>query len=301
MPNSYNMLKLIKNLKKKKPADKAEKHQRPPLDKAKLCEVIGYYPIGNRVRYYPEYKEEVTLDTLVIAYELNGHLLYSNAEIECCTTATTIVLNGKEIETVESFSILVPPGIGGEGKLDYERKESLGESSGFSRGNTITLLGPQVSGLVPTLDTVADKFYRFRDGVYAGERAVILIVDPRLLTLTDQRKHTRLETAIPVQMKCTHLSEPYNCMLSDLSDRSVRISCLHLNLNGEEYKKGKMVTLTFNLPESDEMRIIRGTIYRNEGDALVVTLQTIMRKKTFEKLKPIDIMEIKAKLLQHQN
>lgn len=294
------MLKLIKNLKKKQPSGDAKKPQRPPLDKALLCAVIAYFPIGNRARYYPEYKEELTLNSLILAYLINGHIVYSNADITCNKDNGTIELKGKPIDTIESFSILMPISTPGESKLDYERKKSLGQSSGFTRGNTITLLGPQVGGQVPTIDTVVQKFYRFRDGVYTGEQAVVLTIDPKLLTLEDQRKHIRLETAIPVKMKCTHFSDSYNCMMADISERSVRVACLHLNLSSEEYEPGKMVTLTFELPDCSETRIIRGTIMRNETDALVVTLNTIMRGKKFEKLKPIDIMEIKAKLLQQK-
>jgi hypothetical protein len=50
-----------------------------------LKSLIELFPIGKKQRYYPEYKTDIVFDTLIIAYCVNGHFLYSAAAIECDT------------------------------------------------------------------------------------------------------------------------------------------------------------------------------------------------------------------------
>ena len=47
-----------------------------------LRQVVEFFPIGKKIRYSPEYKKEVILDTLIVAYCVDGEYIYSWDAIE---------------------------------------------------------------------------------------------------------------------------------------------------------------------------------------------------------------------------
>lgn len=298
------MLGIFNKMSKKRATATGEKPQRASaFDNEGLARLIPYFPIGHKLLYYPEYKQELTLSTTIIAYAINNELVYSNSDISWKQEGgkTQVYLNGNLLDKISSFCFIMPMASRGEGELDYGRKESLGKDGGFIKGNNITLKVEQREGRLPMLDATVRKQMLLKEGHYVGHQVAILDVDPTKFRLIEQRSHVRLKTAVPGQLQGKSHHIPLSCTMVDFSDRAARIIYHEEAENAlPTYREGSQVTLSFDLPESTEARVIRGKVIRQHEDMVVMTLDNIMREKAFEKVDSFDIMEIKANLLQQQ-
>ncbi len=292
------MLKILKIFSKKNPDESHAPAPHVVLDSRKLCSLLRYFPIGSSLRYFPEYREEIILDSVIIAYLINSELIYSNSEITIPSDESGLILNSKLIDEVNSFSILIPSTSRGEAELDYEQKEILEQTGGFSRGNCITLIGQQQDGNIPVIDTIVKKHARLKEGHFDNTRVVILTADPALLKLKDQRSQARLAARIPGLIQTKLYSEPNPCTIIDFAGHAIKISCDSNELIPLSCKLDETVTLTFNLPVSTEPTVMRGKVTKTADSSMVIELTEISREKKFEKLATIDLIEIKAKLLQ---
>ena len=45
------------------------------VDIARVRTLIEFFPIGKKLRYYPEFNKDIVLDTLIVAYCVNGHFV----------------------------------------------------------------------------------------------------------------------------------------------------------------------------------------------------------------------------------
>lgn len=270
------------------------------LDSHKLCKMLPYFPIGSNLKYFPEYRQEITLDSIIIAYLINNEIVYSNNEITCTADGNELILNGTRLDEINSFAILIPSVSRGETELDYEQKESLEQSGGFARGNSITLIGQQHDEKISFIDTVVKKYARLKEGYFDNTQVVVLNTDPALLELKDQRTQVRLEAKIPGLIQTKLYSEQSSCTIVDFSEHTIKITCDDNEIVPMSCEKGEAITLTFNLPSSAEPNVMRGKVIKIDGAAMIIELEDILRGKTFEKLATIDLIEIKAKLLQQQ-
>jgi len=294
------MLGIFNRITKKKASTGKSETRRAELDRDSLISLMPHFSIGNKAKYFPEYKQELTLTTTIIAYAINNELVYSNSDISWTQEEgeTRIFLNGEPLKKIESFYFIVPTVSRGEEELDYTRKEKLGKDGGFTRGNNITLKGEQHGGRLPMVESTVRKQMMLKEGHYIGHRVAILDVDPAEFSLIEQRSHVRLKTEIQGQIQARPNKEPLSCTMVDFSDRAARIIYHGAGDSSSRYREGSMITFSFDLPKSAEERVIRGTVIRNHEETVVMTLDNIMREKAFEKMEPFDIMEIKANLLQ---
>ncbi len=268
------------------------------LDSPRLCQLLPYFPIGSNIKYSPEYRQEIILDTLIIAYLINSDLIYSNNKITTTDNDHTLVLNGTPVDEINSFAILIPTVGRNKAALDYAQKEILEQSGGLARGNNITLIGQQRAGEIPYLDTVVKKYARLKDGHFNKTQVAILNVDPNLLELKDQRNQARLAAKIPALVQTRLYSEKHQCTLINFSGQTVRICCDDNKIIPMSCEKGEIITLTFNLPTSTTPNTMKGRVVKIDGPALIVELEEILINQQFEKITTLDILEIKTKLLQ---
>ncbi|MDR2112938.1 MAG: hypothetical protein LBQ62_07560, partial [Candidatus Accumulibacter sp.] len=57
-------------------------HDEGEIDLERIGTLIEFFPIGKKLRYYPEFNKDIVLDTLVVAYCANGYFLYSMESVE---------------------------------------------------------------------------------------------------------------------------------------------------------------------------------------------------------------------------
>ncbi len=292
----------IFNKRVKKAAIKEKPLLKKTLDSDGLARLLPFFPIGNKLYYFPEFKQELTLNTAIIAYAINNELVYSNNDISWQKEngVFQLYLQGKQLKKIDSFCFIMPTVGRGKEELDYARKERLGKDGGFIKGNNITLNGEQCDGRLPVLDATVRKQVVLKEGHFIGHKVAILDVDPRAFKLIEQRRHVRLKTDIAGEIQAKSGQVSQRCTMVDFSDRAVRI--IHDDEGSERpsFREGSTVILSFDLPKSAEARVIRGKVIRQHDATVVMTLDNIKREKDFEKVELFDIMEIKANLLQQQ-
>ena len=278
---------------------------KPPLGGHALYRVMRHFPVGVRVEYYPEYRKEILLDSVVIAYVINGDFIYSAKELSCDETNGEISFEElgmyKCYRKITSFNIIVPVFTQSEAKLDYVRREELLKVGGLVAGNNITLMAEQQNGQIPVIETTVQRRAVLKDGYYANHTVALLEVDAESLLLTDQRAHMRLRTHIPVVLKLARRGEYklLNCVMVDFSDVSLRLVIDPDAIVDVRVKASDDVIISFNLPGRSEQLELMGKIFSVEGDAAVMMLKGMVDRGRVGKLGQIEILKIKASLLQH--
>ncbi|MCF6323198.1 MAG: PilZ domain-containing protein [Gammaproteobacteria bacterium] len=292
----------IFNKRAKKTAVKEMPLLKASLDSDGFARLLPYFPIGNKLNYFPEFKQELMLNTAIIAYAINNELVYSNNDISWQEENGTLQLYllGKRLKKINSFCFIMPTVGRGEEELDYVRKERLGKDGGFIKGNNITLNGKQSDGRLPVLDATVRKQLILKEGHFVGHKVAILDVDPKAFKLIEQRRHVRLKIDIVGEIQTRLGQVPQRCTMVDFSDHAVRIIYNDEDSDRSSFREGSTVTLSFDLPKGAEPRVIRGKVIRQHDATVVMTLDNIKREKDFEKVELFDIMEIKANLLQQQ-
>lgn len=269
-----------------------------PLDLAQLAAVIKNFPFGAAVRYYPEFKKSIVLESVMLGYVLDKKWYFSAQDIAFeGEGSTTRMLEGphRKAANPSTFSMVIPSQSRGIAQLDYARKEELERTGGLAKGNNITLVAAPHNGKTAVIETVVRRKTIVPEGPYANTPVVLLDVDASSLQRVDQRANMRLQTNIPAQLM-TSKSPPTPCLMVDFSDRSVRLSVVVAWATTMQARRE--VTLSFQLPGRNNDVVLRGEIQRRDDDELVITLEAIQRDNQFQRIEVIDILEIKAKLLQ---
>lgn len=273
-----------------------------PLALPSINELIKYFPIGEKVRYYPEFQKDAALDTLILGYGINGFYIYSPQEIRS-TPGVLRIFAGDEhklITELESFCLLIPCNPDDENKRGYVQRAELGPHGPFRHLNTITLVANSGQGIVCRIDTRVRKVSPVSKGIYAGHRVVLLDVVPSTLELTDQRQHYRVRTNLPATLSLRD-GGSYACTLQDFAEQSVQ---LRLDESDDELaalSEFRRLTLRLDVGNESQPKVFElgGNLYRKSGDSLVMTLQGIYRDGELEDLDLVDLLEIKASLLKH--
>jgi len=194
---------------------------------------------------------------------------------------------------------LIPFNQEDENKRDYVRKAELGPRGPFRRHNVITLLACSTGGTLSHLDTEVQRVLPLTDGIYAGHDVVLLDVLPSSLKLTDQRQHYRLQTHLPASLAIRE-GETHACTLLDFSEESVQLEFTELSADIMALTEYRRLTLSFNVGAGGHSKAYKldGVMYRKSDNRLVVKLQGIYKDNKLTTLGLVDILDIKASLLQ---
>jgi len=273
-----------------------------PLELPRINELIQHFPVGEKLRYYPEYQKDCALDTIILGYAINGLFIYSPMDIRS-TPGVLRLFTGEEhtlVTELESFSLLIPFNPDDDNKRDYVRRAELGPRGPFRRHNTITLTANSDDGILCHLDTLVRKIMPVNDGIYAGHQVVVLDVVPSSLVLTDQRKHYRVNTRLPATLSLRD-GGTYACTLRDFAEQSVQLNLDESNEELDRLTEFRRLTLCFDLGSERQPKCFEldGSMYRKSGGRLVMKLQGIYKGGKLKNLDLVDILDIKASLLRH--
>lgn len=271
----------------------------PALDSARACAVLQHFPIGTLVHYYPEFKKNIVLETVIIGYMVNKIPVFSAQEITCegdGANARILVRHERKPARLTSLGIIIPAENRGVGHLDYIRREELDRVGGLTVGNNITLMAQVSQGKTPLIQTTVSKNTQVKEGPFANTPIAVLDADIASLLLADQRAHMRLKVEVPARIGSDN-DALVDCIMADFSERSVRLR------SGEDgwpatVVAGRRLTLAFRLPGRDNDTVLRGDIYRVDYNDLVLMLEEVRRDGQFRRMEVIDVLEIKSKLLQ---
>lgn len=271
---------------------------RVPLDIARVGSVLEHFPFGTIVRYYPEFKKNIVLESVILGYLLDNHWFFAAQDIVIeneGNAARLLVGPQRDALRPSTFSIVIPAQSRGVEQLDYVRREELERTGGLANGNNITLIGQPHSGKTAIIETIVRKKSVVPEGPYAKTPVVLLNANIGSLQLLEQRAHMRLKTWVSAQVWLAN-GAPVPCTMSNFSDQSVRLSVG--TQWPEDLKAGCEVMLSVHLPGRNGNVVMRGGIFRRDDADLVVTLEAIQRNGQFQRMEVIDVLGLKARLLQ---
>lgn len=278
------------------------------LDNTRLVEIMRCFPIGGKIRFYPTLNDDLSFESIVIAYGINDHLVYTQNDIQVRVEEqeTSFLLDDDwtdvSVNRVRSFCLLLPYVSFTETVLDYPSKAALMQGwQPFSRDERLTLISVLTDRGVPHLEVKVRKRVTLKDGYYANHAVVVLEVRPETLTLLDQRQHRRIKTLVPARISCNEKGQVYSGVLVDFSEYYAKLEFDMTGPLAEASETARYIYLTLELGEQDRTREYRlkGKVIRR-GDGFVVMEFIGMRKDSqYMALEILDVLELKANLLQH--
>lgn len=285
--------------------EKAGGARRAEIDAAGLKVLTEFFPIGRKLRYYPEFQQDIVFDTLVVAYCVNDRFVYSRDAIETDGNGNPAkFMIGEErfelpLSRVGQFHLLVPDTSEMEKTLDYHRRAIIGRSRQFLKGNAITLISNAGARGVSTVDTQVAKQIVFKDGPYANSKMILLDPDFATLSVTDQRQKARVRTRVPVDLYLNRDEPPFPCVLGDFSESSMRLR-VGENLHAmPAIGEGLAVTIAINLGEAAKTYWIRGWVLRRATDSCVIQFEELYKDGEFLRFNLMDTLELKTGLLNY--
>lgn len=279
----------------------------PPasIEPVRLLEVMQSFPIGTKIQYHPEYQEDITLNSIIIAYGINDELVYSNDVIRGWQDGKSLSLvignggNEKLINKVESFCFVIPENPQEEQQLDYTRKAQIGTGGQYRRGNSISIMSSGCDRGVPVIDTSVRKTIRLKEGYYAKHNVVVLDVEMDSYDIRDKRLHYRLQINLPISLKLSEDELAYPCTLEEYAENSVRIAFSDEEPFASLINEGASIYFTIDMRNRLKKYMLIGTVQKRSPDKAVIRLNKIYRDHNYQDFNLLDALDIKASLLQH--
>lgn len=275
------------------------------VDPERLKTLVDFFAIGRKLRYYPEFKKDIVLDTLVVGYCVNGEFLYSGDTVEHDANGLPFAFRvgdgGQRVRVSELrlFQMLVPDTSELEMQLDYFRRAELGRGKQFNKGNYISLISNAGTRGLATIDTEVAKQIVMPSGPYAHTKMVLLTPEMNTLSVTDQRKKPRAKTAVPVVLCLPGGTLSGPCVIADISDDSVRVRGRDRETPLPPMAAGAEVTLDIDLGDSGKRYLLRGRVLRRASDACVIHLEGLFEAGRVRNFSQLDLLELKASLLNY--
>jgi len=283
----------------------SENGTRMRIDSNRIKTLIEFFPIGKKLRYYPEFQKEIVFDTFIIGYCVNGSFVYSGESIDHDSQGYPIAFRVGESEKrtlvsdLKLFQLLVPDTSDLEMKLDYQRRALIGRGRQFNKGNCISLISNAGAKGVSTVDTEVAKQIVLPDGPYAQTKMILLTPELQTLIVTDQRKKARTKIGAPVLVSLPEgvLSGP--CTIVDISESAVRIRVRDRDATMPVMHQGGEVILDIDLGEEKQRYIIKGSVIRSSIETCVIKLEGLFKDGKLRSFDPLDLLELKAGLLNY--
>jgi hypothetical protein len=275
-----------------------------------VSECLRHFPIGTRILYAPESKRELRLESVLMAYSIDRHLLYAREDVVKETVAGRSLLRLRtegpdvRLERVRNVHFMVPHQLRSEidfkpaGRDRPEEKLVQKPVNDFERGSLLTLFCFSPYGRVPNIRALVRSTSTLTGGPYVNHRVVTL--DPLFTTLSyaDKRRFFRMRTQIPVLLQLPGDETGHEGVLEDFSERFVRLrtrSAAVLRAASE----GQRLALSFELPTGPGGVTLHGTVARQRRDGVVLELKSILKDGRLLDFQLVDQIELKSALLQH--
>ncbi|MBX3647483.1 MAG: hypothetical protein KF853_11255 [Rhodocyclaceae bacterium] len=286
-----------------RPPDGRDEAKGREIDGERLRMLAEHFPIGKKIRYFPEFQRDIVFHTIIIAWRVNDHFIYSREAVEKDGEGmpTAFIVGEKKtrlpLAKVRRLQLMVPDTTDMERSLDYVRRAALGPNGQFVRGNAITLISDTCHRGIPSVDTQVDIRLRMKDGPYADNQMVLLRPELETLMIADQRQKARVPSHVPVSLYLKDDAPPVGCILGDFSDVSLRLLASPGQQALPPMKANDKVVVILNLGDAASIYRIRGSVLRTAADACVIKLKQLYKDGDFSPIKTMDILEIKTGLL----
>ena len=281
--------------------------QKPDI--AALKDVCKHFPIGANVNYYPEYQTSMTMQSVILGYEINDVKVFIQHQIETEISASSrpsvtlkLEQETKTFHQLDSFCLLLPANAGEEYKLNFISKSSLGNKGQFRHGNSISLVAPQNQG-VAMLETTVREVSLAKEGFFKGHYLAILKVISNSLEFAELRNHYRVNTRIPIKLKSQDTPASLApALLCDYSEQYVRIKVSNDEQIPARFAVNSRISFVLVLEQSHKTFELNGRIHRAEMGYILVEMQQISTNgSTQREFGLMDALSLKAGILQHPN
>lgn len=275
------------------------------FDAEKMRMLVEHFPIGRKLRYYPEYQRDIVFHTIVIAYRVNDQFIYARDAVTYRADGLPagFTLSDKSLlplAKLRKFQMLLPDTTSMEGKLDYFTRAELGPSGQFRSGNTITLVAETQERGIPSLDTRVDRRQVLNDGPYADSPCVLVTPELETLQVVDQRRKQRVQTEVRASLLFHAGAPAFRCILSDFAETTLRLSVPEPGQSMPPLVAENHVIVEFDFGDVDTSYRLRGKVFRREDGFCVIRFEELYKDGEFERIKMMDIIEIKTGLLNRQ-
>ncbi|MFT3848174.1 MAG: hypothetical protein QM739_05705 [Propionivibrio sp.] len=280
-------------------------HSSAAFQLARIRMLIEFFPIGKKLRYYPEFKQDIVFDTLILGYCVNGGYVYSTDAIDRDAEGNPTVFRFGEndqrtpVAALKLFQLLVPDTSHLEMKLDYHRRAQIGRGKQFNKGNYISLISNAGGKGVSTVDTEVAKQVNLPDGPYSHMNMVLLTPELSTLSVSDQRKKFRAKITAPVTLHAPEAGRALPCALVDMSEDEVRMRVREHGAVMPELRRGDGVIIEADLGEAERHYTIKGNVIRRSPETCVLQLEGQIRDGRYCSFSPLDLLELKAGLLNY--
>lgn len=286
----------------------AKRAPRAFLEPADLQAFMVHFPIGSRVFYFPEQRREMRLETVLLGYAVNRRSVFSAGALRIGEEGVVLVDEEGNRETlgiIDDFYFLIPYQERSEVDLVDKWWERGPDAPGataindFVAGNVVTLFARRGPQGMPKIETTVRRTALLKKGLYANTRVVMLRPEPELFGYVDRRHDQRIATRIPTVVKTSRDGPTVRALIDEFSEGHICIS----PQPGDEIlpglATGQKVVFAIENPGDDRRFVLRGTLLRRRKARLVLHLDGILKLERFHSLEPIDLLEIKAALLNH--
>ena len=287
-----------------KAKNQASAHNSPAaFQLARIRTLIEFFPIGKKLRYYPEFKQDIVFDTLILAYCVNGSYVYSSDSIDRDAEGNPTFFRVGEnelrlsVSALKLFQLLVPDTSHLEMKLDYQRRALIGRGRQFNKGNYISLISNAGGKGVSTLDTEVAQQIEMPDGPYARTNMILLTPELTSLSVTDQRRRSRTKINAPVTLSLPEDKFSGPCTIVDISDGEVRIRVRERGTTMPAMQAGEIVFIETELGAAERRYLIKGSVIRRSTETCVIHLEGQFNEGRFSNFSPLDLLELKSGLL----
>lgn len=280
----------------------AESGEEPAFDRDKLKLLVDYFPIGMKLRYYPEYQREIVFDTIIIAYRVNDQFIYSRDAVllDAEGFPKGFRISGNKmlpVTALQKLQLLLPDTTEAEKTLSYVTRAELGRGGQFRIGNAVTLFVETDNRGIPTMDTMVDRRQIMNTGPFADSPTILVTPEFDSLMLADKRRKQRVEAAIGADLYLSVGGAPYSCVLGDFSEHSLRLRAGDYGPPMPAMDVGAVVVVEFMLGEGGTICRLRGTVFRRTDQFCVLDIEQVYKFGDFEKIHAMDVMEITTTLL----
>ena len=275
------------------------------FDRAQVKLLNELFPIGKKLRYYPESHRRIFLRTIVLAYCINNQTLYSHEAIRFGDDGFPKGFEGADGKLVpfakwETFQLLLPDTTEMEKNLDYFTRADLGRGGQFGKGNIIMLVGDVIDKCVPMLETTVFRHQVMHDGPYADTPTILVTPDLDTLVLADRRKKQRVHCALPASLHYANETAVLPCTLRDFSEVTLCLGVDDAASSMPPLDSKHPVIAEFGFPGETTTYKIRGKVFHSGDHYCVIEIEQLYRDGKFYKVNLMDIVEIKTGLLNLQ-
>ncbi|GAB1255663.1 PilZ domain-containing protein [Aurantivibrio plasticivorans] len=265
--------------------------------------IISCFVIGGRVRYIVDFEETARLESLVIGYNINGHLVFQKNQVvsdpDHILPGFTLLLEDRQedIEYIDCFSILIPSDIGEERKLDYQTRASLGRRGPFAVGKDFSLMSLNPDRENIRLNAEVKKNILLKDGIHAGHTVAQLDVLMGSVESYELRDAVRVPIYVAAKISPAENEEYSPAYVLDISEKALRFIPNPPSASHRWIKNNTKIHINVSLLQGRQEIVLRCVVILQRGNEWVANIEKIRRQGRFVEFETIDAMELKIALL----